>query len=76
MAFARSMAKKEGILKNAPLTLCYYDADNDLIRVEDDNDLQTAYCIALSSDKKIKFIVNHAPVIKAENKPVPPLMMP
>ena len=56
---ARQMANKEGVNKKTPLTISYNDADNELIRVEDDSDLQMAYIIALTSDKKIKFIINY-----------------
>ncbi len=56
---ARQMATKEGVNKKTPLTISYNDADNEQIRVEDDSDLQMAYCIALTSDKKIKFIINY-----------------
>ena len=56
---ARQIATKEGVNKKSPLTISYNDADNEIIRVEDDSDLQMAYCIALSSDKKIKFIINY-----------------
>ena len=53
------MANKEGVNKKTSLTISYNDADNELIRVEDDSDLQMAYIIALTSDKKIKFIINY-----------------
>ena len=87
---ARQMATKEGVSIKAPLTISYTDADNELICVEDDSDLQMAYCIALSTDGKIKFIINypqpaHVPplvmpvedfVVVGEVKPEPPKMVP
>ena len=68
------MATKEGVDKKAPLTISYNDADNELIRVEDDSDLQMAYCIALSSDGKIKFIINYPQVAPKVN--IPQLVIP
>jgi len=68
------MATKEGVDKKAPLTISYNDADNELIRVEDDSDLQMAYCIALSCDGKIKFIINYPQVAPKVN--IPPLVIP
>jgi len=71
---ARQMATKEGVSKKAPLTISYTDADNELIRVEDDSDLQMAYCIALSTDGKIKFVINYPQADLKAN--IPPLVMP
>jgi len=71
---ARQMATKEGVSIKAPLTISYTDADNELICVEDDSDLQMAYCVALSTDGKIKFIINYPQAnLKAK---IPPLVMP
>lgn len=68
------MATKEGVDKKAPLTISYNDADDELIRVEDDSDLQMAYCIALSSDGKIKFIIDYPQVAPKVN--ISPLVIP
>jgi len=53
------MAKKEGVSKTSSLIISYVDAENETIRVEDDSDLQMAYVVALSGDRKIKFIITY-----------------
>jgi hypothetical protein len=42
-------------LRAEKIHLYYLDADQERIGVADDSDLQMAYALALSSDKKVKF---------------------
>lgn len=52
----RTLAAAKGIAE--PLAIRYVDLDGESVVIEDDTDLEMAYTCALSSDKKIKFIVD------------------
>lgn len=54
-AQARKVCNRSGVDKSTKIHFNYVDADNEKIGVEDDSDLQMAYALALSSDKKVKF---------------------
>lgn len=50
------MADKVGVVSKE-LSIFYYDSENDKVAVQDDDDIQMAYAIAGSTDRKVKFIV-------------------
>jgi len=52
---AQNVCKKAGVDKDTQIHISYIDSDNEKIGVADDSDLQMAYALALSSDKKVKF---------------------
>lgn len=59
------MADKAGVASKE-LSIFYYDCENDKVAVQDDDDIQMAYAIAGSTDRKVKFIVEFR---KAVNEP-------
>ena len=59
LTISREQANKVGIMKKTPISLSYIDSENELIKVEDDSDVQMAYAVALTTDGKIKFQINY-----------------
>ena len=51
---AALMLTKTPLPEGTAFTLSYKDSSEDVCQVEDDNDLQMAYAIALSDSKKLK----------------------
>ena len=49
--------KSEICDKNDKICVFYIDTDNEKIAIQDDSDLQMAYALALTSDKKVKFLI-------------------
>jgi hypothetical protein len=52
---ARVICRKAEINDDQKIQLFYMDADNEKIVIFEDDDLEMAYALALSSDNKVKF---------------------
>lgn len=62
----RQICNKADVDKAEKITIFYMDCDNDKVGVADDADLQMAYALALSADKKVKFLIELPNLKKVE----------
>lgn len=54
---ARLMCTTSDLNTADKMKVFYIDTDNEKIAIEDDSDLQMAYALALTSDNKVKFMI-------------------
>ena len=54
---ARLLATNLGVPASEKIEIFCIDTDNEKIAIQDDSDLQMSYALALTSDKKVKFMV-------------------
>lgn len=53
----RLMCNNAQIPSSEKLQIFYIDTDNEKIAIQDDSDLQMAYALAITSDKRVKFMI-------------------